>query len=140
MSTGGWGATRSTCDPTSIGTLLPRSERDQDADEWRLVRALRDGDEAVFVELVRRHHSMLRRMARVYVADDAADRLAQDAWSRAIGQLDRLGASTSIRVALLAILHEQARCRRGLVARSPSSRRTNFSKICSRFSAGMPGP
>jgi RNA polymerase sigma-70 factor, ECF subfamily len=82
------------------------------------VRALRDGDEAAFVELVRRHHSMLRRMARVYVADDAADGLAQDVWSSALGQVDRLDDSPSLRVVLLAILHEQAPHRRASAAGS----------------------
>lgn len=83
------------------------------------MRALRDGDEAAFVELVRRHHPMLSRIARLYATDDAADTLAQGVWSRALRRLDQLNQrddAPSLRVVLLLILHEQAREHRGVAA------------------------
>ena len=54
---------------------------------------------------------MLTRMARLYVTDGAADGLAQDVWRSAFCQIDQLDAGVSLRVALLTILHEQARHR-----------------------------
>lgn len=112
------------------------------------MRALRDGDEAAFVELVRRHHSMLSRMARLYVADDAAEGLAQDVWSRALGRLDRLDTSPSLRVTLLAILHELAQRRRAPAAGpvpfaahwDPATEPTGPGVDPSRFRTGEPWP
>jgi RNA polymerase sigma-70 factor (ECF subfamily) len=127
--------------------LPHRSERDQGAEDWRLVRGLRDGDEGAFVELVRRHHAMLCRMARLYVADDRADGVAQDVWSSALGRLDRLDGAPSLRVALLAILHEQTRHRRasaGLIPFAahwdPAAEPTGPAIDPDRFRTGEPWP
>jgi RNA polymerase sigma-70 factor, ECF subfamily len=112
MNTGSWSASPSaSSQPLTVGTMLHPSVSDRDPEERPLVQGLRDGDEAAFVSLIRRHHPMLTRRARLYVADGAADDLAQDVWRSAFGQIDQLDAGMSVRVALLTILHEQARCR-----------------------------
>jgi RNA polymerase sigma-70 factor (ECF subfamily) len=95
-----------------------RSEREQDSEERRLLRVLQDGDEGAFVALVGRHHAMLCRMARIYVVDDAVEGLVQGVWGRMLGLLDKLDGTPSLRVALLRILHEQARQRRAPHARA----------------------
>jgi RNA polymerase sigma-70 factor, ECF subfamily len=112
MSTGRWNSAPSaSSQPLTVGTMLHPSVPNRDPEERQLVQALRNGEEAAFVSLVRRHHPMLTRMARLYVADGAADCLAQDVWSSALSQIDTLEAGVSLRVALLTILHQQARQR-----------------------------
>lgn len=145
MGTGSLGGT------ATGGTPPLLSERDHNAEERRLVRALRGGDEAAFVDLVRRHHAMLCRMARLYVADDAADGLAQDVWSSMLGRLDRLDqldGAQSLRVSLIAILHEQARQHREATAApipfaahwDPAAELTEPAVDPARFRTGEPWP
>ena len=74
MNTGRWNSAPSaSSQPLTVGTMLHPSVPGRDPEERQLVQALRDGDEAAFVSLVRRHHPMLTRMARLYVTDGAAD-------------------------------------------------------------------
>lgn len=118
MSTGAWSGAPSAGDPTPFtGTWVNQDAGSSGAAaEHRLVLALRDGDEAAFVTLVRRYHPMLGRMARLYVSDDEADKLAQDVWCGALSRLDALADCDSFRVALLALLHERARHHRSSAA------------------------
>ena len=112
------------------------------------MQALRDGDEAAFLELVRRHHSMLNRMARMYVADHSVDGLAQAVWSAMLRRLDALADDDSFRVVLLTMLHEQVRHRRDLAARAvpfaahwdPAAAPTAPVVDPSRFRTGEPWP
>jgi RNA polymerase sigma-70 factor (ECF subfamily) len=50
-------------------------------DEWELVAALRQGDEASFLALVNRYHRGMVRVARAYLPSDAAaEDAVQEAW------------------------------------------------------------
>ena len=50
------------------------------SDDAYLVAALRSGDELAFANLVQRLHHSLVRLARLYVADNAAEDVAQETW------------------------------------------------------------
>jgi RNA polymerase sigma-70 factor (ECF subfamily) len=80
--------------------------------EAALVAALREGDEAAFAELVRRHHASLRRVARGYVASDAlADEVVQDTWLAVIAGIDRFQGRSSVKTWIYNILANIARTR-----------------------------
>ena len=60
----------------SIGSASPGRR-----DEWGLVAALQDGDEAAFLALVKSHHRAMVRIARAYLRSDAAaEDAVQEAW------------------------------------------------------------
>src|SRR5690242_10608586 len=73
------------------------SVTDPDADQERLISALRRGDEAAFIGLVERHHAMLVRMGRLYLPD-CADDLAHDFWMDLLHHLDCLDSGAPLRV------------------------------------------
>ena len=55
---------------------------------------LRAGDEQTFVELIDRHHSVMLRLAYVYVRDRAvAQDVVQDLWLGVLRDLDRFDAA-----------------------------------------------
>ncbi len=63
-------------------------------DDTRLVELLRAGDEQTFVELIDRHHSVMLRLAYVYVRDRAvAQDVVQDLWLGVLRDLDRFDAA-----------------------------------------------
>jgi RNA polymerase sigma-70 factor (ECF subfamily) len=75
-----------------------------------LVERLRRGDERAFAELVRRHHASLVRVARMYVADDAAaEDVAQDTWVAMLRGLAAFEARSSVITWLMAICANRAR-------------------------------
>jgi RNA polymerase sigma-70 factor (ECF subfamily) len=94
---------------TTDGARLSLIEEPGEAQE-RLVSALRNGDEAAFIALVKCHHAMLVRMARLYLPDSADD-VAHEVWLDLLRRVDCLDASRSVRVTLLTILFDQVRRR-----------------------------
>jgi RNA polymerase sigma-70 factor, ECF subfamily len=76
-----------------------------------LVERLRAGDEAAFCELVGRHDSALRRMARRYVPDAVADDVVQETWLTVIRGLNRFEGRSSLKTWVFGILVNVARRR-----------------------------
>ena len=62
------------------------------------IEALRRGDEAAFVDVLRRYHGALARLAMAYVQDrQIAEDVVQDAWLTAIRTLDRFEGRSSLK-------------------------------------------
>jgi RNA polymerase sigma-70 factor (ECF subfamily) len=82
------------------------------ADDARLVQALRNGDEAVFALLVRRHGPSMLRVAMLYVRDRAvAEEVVQDAWVGVLNGIDRFEGRSSFKTWLFRILTNNAKSR-----------------------------
>jgi RNA polymerase sigma-70 factor (ECF subfamily) len=82
------------------------------AAESSLIDALRGGDEAAFVELVRRHHASLRRVARAHVSSDAvADEVVQETWLAVVAGIDRFQGRSSLKTWMFHILTNIAKTR-----------------------------
>lgn len=80
--------------------------------EGPLIRALREGDEAAFVEVVDRYTPAMLRLARVYgLSPAAAEDAVQETWMRVLRSLDRFEERSSFRTWLFAILGNCARSR-----------------------------
>src|SRR5215471_14989564 len=80
------------------------------ADDDALVAALRDGDEQAFAWMLDRYDSSLRRIARTYVASDAAaDEAVQDTWLGVIRGIDGFEQRSSLKTWLFRILMNVAR-------------------------------
>jgi RNA polymerase sigma-70 factor (ECF subfamily) len=80
-----------------------------DGDEPRLVAALRRRDEAAFVALVRRYHSLMLRVAYAQVKDRAAcEEVVQETWLAVIEGIDRFEGRSSLRTWMFRILTYQA--------------------------------
>jgi RNA polymerase sigma-70 factor (ECF subfamily) len=80
---------------------------DKDAE---LVARLRAGEEQAFVALAARHHSVMLRLARTYVASQAvAEEVVQDTWLGVLRGLDGFAGRSSFRTWLLSILVNRAR-------------------------------
>jgi RNA polymerase sigma-70 factor (ECF subfamily) len=92
--------------------------------------ALRGGDEAAFVALVREHHSVLLRVAMAHVRDRAvADEVVQETWLGALTGVERFQGRSSLRTWLVRIAVNIAR------------RRAYRERRCVPFSAvGPAGP
>jgi RNA polymerase sigma-70 factor (ECF subfamily) len=79
-------------------------------DDGELVRALRAGDETVFVELVRRLSPDLLRVARVYVPSaSVAEEVVQETWLVVIKGLNRFEGRSSLRGWIVGITVKIAR-------------------------------
>lgn len=76
-----------------------------------LADRLAGGDEGAFRELVREHDAGLRRMARMYVADDVADDVVQDTWITVIRGIDRFEGRSTLKTWIYGILVNIARRR-----------------------------
>jgi RNA polymerase sigma-70 factor, ECF subfamily len=88
-------------------------------DELLLLGALRDGDEAALVELVRRYGGALRRLARSLGASEAlAEEIVQETWLAALEGLDRFEERSSLKSWIFGILKNQARRRAARERRS----------------------
>ncbi len=75
-----------------------------------LVDALRAGDEAAFVSLVRRYHSRLLRFAETLVPSRAvAEEVVQDTWLGVVKGIHRFEGRSSVRTWLFRVLVNRAR-------------------------------
>lgn len=82
------------------------------SEDDRLVRRLRAGHEAAFVELVDLHHRSLWRIARMYTTDAVAEEVVQETWVAVLNGLDAFEGRSSIRTWMVRILINIARNRR----------------------------
>jgi RNA polymerase sigma-70 factor (ECF subfamily) len=87
-------------------------------DDAALVAALRAGDESTFVTLVQRYHAALVRLARLYVADNAAEDVAQETWLALLRGLDGFEGRASLKTWLFRVLVNRARTRGARDART----------------------
>src|SRR5262249_12474423 len=77
----------------------------QSYEDLALVVALRDGDEAAFVELVRRYRPLMLQVARMYVpTQEVAEEVGQEAWLGVLGGSDRFPGRSSVKTWLFRIL------------------------------------
>jgi RNA polymerase sigma-70 factor (ECF subfamily) len=77
-----------------------------------LVDALRGGDEAAFVELVRRYGALMLRIARLYVPTrSVAEEVVQETWLGVLKGIDRFEGRSSFKTWLLRILTNIAKTR-----------------------------
>jgi RNA polymerase sigma-70 factor, ECF subfamily len=89
------------------------------------LEALRRGDEAAFVDALRRYHGALMRLAKVYVRDSQiAEDVVQDAWLTAIEGLEGFGGRSSLKTWISGIVINLARARR-----RKESRRLTFASL-----------
>src|ERR671922_63276 len=93
-----------------------RYSRSMDAavlvDESRVVRALREGDEAVFATLAREYHSSLLRVAQIYVPSRAvAEEVVQETWIGVLTGIERFEGRASLKTWIFRILTNIAKTR-----------------------------
>jgi RNA polymerase sigma-70 factor (ECF subfamily) len=80
--------------------------------ETQLVDALRAGDEAAFIQLVREYQPSLVRVARIYVSTQAAaEEVAAETWLAVLNGLDRFEGRSSLRTWIFRILTNIAKTR-----------------------------
>ena len=85
---------------------------DPPTSEDDLVARLRARDETAFQELIDEYHAPLRRVARTYVATDAAaDEVVQDVWVGVLRGIDRFEQRSSLKTWIYRILMNIARTR-----------------------------
>jgi RNA polymerase sigma-70 factor (ECF subfamily) len=78
---------------TSAGSATPERR-----DEWELVTALRGGDEAAFLALVKRYHRAMVRVARAYLPSEAAaEDAVQEAWLGVLKGIDGFEGRASVK-------------------------------------------
>lgn len=100
--------------PASSGATFAASE-----EERALVERLRRGDEAAFTTLVDQYHGSLVRLARSFVADQAAaEEVAQDTWVGVLTGLATFEGRSSLKTWLFRILTNRAKTRGVREARS----------------------
>ena len=81
-------------------------------DESRVVRALREGDEAVFATLAREYHSSLLRVAQIYVPSRAvAEEVVQETWIGVLTGIERFEGRSSLKTWIFRILTNIAKTR-----------------------------
>src|SRR4051812_14807739 len=82
------------------------------AHDTALVEALRAGDEAAFVGLIRAHHSVLLQVAMTYVSSRAvAEEVVQETWLGVLNGLDRFEGRSSLKTWIFRIASNIARTR-----------------------------
>jgi RNA polymerase sigma-70 factor, ECF subfamily len=88
---------------------VPAVNPDPDA---RLLAGLRAGDEAAFVELVRRYSPALLRLAQAYVPSRAiAEEVVQETWLGVLRGIDRFEGRSTVKTWLFRIAANRARTR-----------------------------
>jgi RNA polymerase sigma-70 factor (ECF subfamily) len=88
-------------------------------DDWQLVEALRQGDEAAFATLLDQYHGSMLRLAQVFVPDRAmAEEVVQDTWLGVLNGLHRFEGRASLKTWMFRILTNRAKTRRQREARS----------------------
>jgi len=81
-------------------------------EEMRLVDGLRAGDEAAFVELMRRYGASMLRIAQMYVRSRAvAEEVVQEAWLAVFKGIGRFEGRSSLKTWLFRILTNTAKTR-----------------------------
>jgi RNA polymerase sigma-70 factor (ECF subfamily) len=81
-------------------------------EENRLARALRDGDEDAFRDVVARYHSSLLRVAMIYVNNrSVAEEVVQETWLGVIRGLDRFQGRSLFKTWIFRILTNIAKTR-----------------------------
>src|SRR6058998_3289773 len=94
---------------------------DADVADEELVRRAREGDEAAFSALVRRHSPALLRLARMYTPSQAvAEEVVQETWLGVLRGLERFEGRSSLKTWLFRILVNRARTRAVREGRSVS--------------------
>lgn len=82
------------------------------AEEFRLLERLRQGDEAAFASLVDRHHHSLLRLAMAHVSDRSiAEEVVQETWIGVLEGLDRFEGRSSLKTWIFRILTNKAKTR-----------------------------
>lgn len=82
------------------------------ADDFQLVAALRNGDEAAFVSLVTRYQASMLRIAQLYVSSRAAaEDVVQETWIGVLRGLDTFAGRSSLRTWIFRILTNRAKTR-----------------------------
>jgi RNA polymerase sigma-70 factor, ECF subfamily len=81
-------------------------------DDRAVVRALRDGDEDVFADLVRSYHAPLLRLAQSYVSSRAvAEEVVQDTWLGVLSGIGGFEGRSSLKTWIFRILVNTAKTR-----------------------------
>jgi RNA polymerase sigma-70 factor (ECF subfamily) len=81
-------------------------------DEAQVVRAVREGDEAVFAALTREYHTSLLRVAQIYVPSRAvAEEVVQETWIGVLNGIERFEGRSSLRTWIFRILTNIAKTR-----------------------------
>lgn len=81
-------------------------------EDWKLVEALRTGDETAFEALVERYHASLVRLAMLYVPDRAiAEDVAQETWLGVLEGLPRFEGRAALKTWIFRILTNRAKTR-----------------------------
>jgi RNA polymerase sigma-70 factor (ECF subfamily) len=81
-------------------------------DETTLITALRDGDEAVFAQLVDQHTPALLSVARGYVpSHEIAEEVVQETWIALLKGIDHFEGRSSLRTWLFAVMINIAKAR-----------------------------
>ena len=89
--------------------MAPATRTTTATDDAAVVAGLRAGDEATFLALVKRHHPLMLRVARGYVADArAAEDVAQETWLAVLEGIDRFEARASLKTWIFRILVKRA--------------------------------
>jgi RNA polymerase sigma-70 factor, ECF subfamily len=90
----------------------PSSARSVSEEDYLLMRALRDGDESAFVQVLDKHFPGMLHMALGHVNDRAvAEEVVQDAWVAAIEGIGRFEGRSTVKTWLYHILRNIARAR-----------------------------
>jgi len=89
------------------------------AEDLAVVAAIKGGDEAAFIGLVTANQAGFLRLARLWCGDVAvAEEVVQETWMTALGQLETYEGRASLKTFLCGILHNLARSRRRVEART----------------------
>jgi RNA polymerase sigma-70 factor, ECF subfamily len=89
--------------------LTTATTRQSESEDARLVAALRRGDEAAFTALVRKHQSLMLRVARGYVRDArVAEEVVQETWIALLEGIDRFEGRASLKTWLFRVLVKRA--------------------------------
>lgn len=82
------------------------------AEDVTLVKRMLAGDEAAFMDVVRRHHGSLVRVAMTFaVSRQAAEEIAQEAWLAVLNGLPAFDGESSLKTWIFTILADRARAR-----------------------------
>jgi RNA polymerase sigma-70 factor, ECF subfamily len=91
---------------------------EHEASEAELVAGLRRGEEEAFVQVVRLYDPGLRRMARLYASDGAAEDAVQDTWLTVLRGIDRFEGRSTLKTWIYGILVNVARRQGGREGRT----------------------